>query len=317
MMIYVIYGSERMLMDQQLTKLKKQYHCDEDKMNFSCYDVSETGMEAVYEDIVTPSFFSDHKMVVIKKADFLTTKKMKKDNNDVDIFERCLKNSDDHAHLVIFNDEKNFDERKKIVKQLRKQAKFYDIGPLNYYKVSDTTRQAIKKRGATIDDDALELLLSRKGTNLLDVSHEVEKLCLYTKHIDLKSVDTLVAKPLDENVFDLTTAILNKDRRLMFQVYHDLMILNEEPIKLIVLIANSMRLIYQVKLLDRKGYTDQEIAKILKVNPYRLKYIRNEGKDYDLDELLSCLNELSILDIKIKTGKIDKQKGLELFMLRI
>lgn len=95
------------------------------------------------------------------------------------------------------------------------------------------------------------------------------------------------------------------------------MILNEEPIKLIVLIAGQMRLIYQVKLLDRKGYNDKEIGKFLGVNPYRLKYIRQEGKSFDLNELLKCLDELSKLDVQIKTGKIDKKMGLELFMIRI
>ena len=55
----------------------------------------------------------------------------------------------------------------------------------------------------------------------------------------------------------------------MMSIYKDLMTINEEPVKLIVLVANSMRLIYQVKLLDRKGYTDQEIAKMLAVNPFR------------------------------------------------
>ena len=152
---------------------------------------------------------------------------------------------------------------------------------------------------------------------MIDISSEVEKLCLYTKHINLKSVEELVSRPLDENVFDLTTAILSKDKQKMMSIYKDLMTLNEEPVKLIVLVANSMRLIYQVKLLDRKGYTDQEIAKMLSVNPFRLKYVRKEGKFFELDELLSSLNQLSKLDVKIKTGKIDKKLGLELFMLRI
>ena len=53
-------------------------------------------------------------MVVIKKADFLTTKKIKKDNHDIDYFMQCLPYLDKTVHLVIFNDEKNFDERKKL-----------------------------------------------------------------------------------------------------------------------------------------------------------------------------------------------------------
>ena len=262
-MLYVLYGTERLLMDQRLDKLKKDHHCNQEQMNYTVYDVSKEGMKVVLEDVMTPPFLSDEKMVVIKKADFLTTKKIKKDNHDIDYFMQCLPYLDKTVHLVIFNDEKNFDERKKVVKMLRKEAQFYEINPLNYYKVSDTARQAVKKRNCTIDDDALELLLSRKGTNLMDIA------------------------------------------------------INEEPVKLIVLVANSMRLIYQVKLLDRKGYTDQEIAKMLAVNPFRLKYVRKEGQFFQIDELLRCLNELSLLDVKIKTGQIDKKLGLELFMLRI
>ena len=288
-MIFVIYGEESFLMEQKLQSLKKEYDCNEDNMNISTYRANEDSLEEVYEDLITPPFLTDKKMVVLKNPYFLTTKKVKKDNN----------------------------ERKKIVKNLRKQAQFFEIDKVNHYKLSDSTRQAIRRRDATIDDDALELLLSRLGDSLNNVALEVEKLCLYSKHITYDIVDELVSKPLDENVFALTSAILQKDRRKMFSIYHDLMILNEEPIKLIVLIAGQMRLIYQVKLLDRKGYNDKEIGKILGVNPYRLKYVRQEGKDFDLNELLQCLDDLSRLDVEIKTGKMDKKMGLELFMVRI
>ena len=203
------------------------------------------------------------------------------------------------------------------VKRLRKEAKFFEYEKINHYKLSDNVRQAIKRRQATIDEDALELLLSRVGDSLSTVVLEVEKLCLYDKHITIEAVDKLVSKPLDENVFSLTSAILQKDRQKIFSIYKDLMVLNEEPVKLIVLIAGQLRLMYQVKLLDRKGYNDKEIGKILAINPYRLKYIRQEGKEFDLDELLKRLNDLAKLDEAIKTGKIDKKIGLELFLIKI
>lgn len=315
-MIIVIYGEESFLMEQKLQSLKKEYGCSEENMNLSIYRGDEDSIETVYEDIITPPFFSDKKMVILKNPFFLTTKKMKKDNNELIFFEKCLDNNE-QTLFIIYNVGKDFDERKKIVKRLRKEAKFYEIDKVNHYKLSDSTRQAVKRREATIDDDALGLLLSRLGDSLNNVALEVEKLCLYSKHITYEVVDKLVSKPLDENVFALTSAILQKNRQKMFSIYQDLMILNEEPIKLIVLIAGQMRLIYQVKLLDRKGYNDKEIGKILGINPYRLKYIRQEGKDFDLNELLKCLDQLSKLDIQIKTGKIDKKIGLELFMVRI
>ena len=75
-MLYVLYGTERLLMDQRLDKLKKDHHCNQEQMNYTVYDVSKEGMKVVLEDVMTPPFLSDEKMVVIKKADFLTTKKI-------------------------------------------------------------------------------------------------------------------------------------------------------------------------------------------------------------------------------------------------
>ena len=49
----------------------------------------------------------------------------------------------------------------------------------------------------------------------------------------------------------------------------------------------------------------------------RLMPFLKETQFFQIDELLRCLNELSLLDVKIKTGQIDKKLGLELFMLRI
>ena len=113
-MLYVLYGTERLLMDQRLDKLKKDHHCNQERMNYTVYDVSKEGMKVVLEDVMTPPFLSDEKMVVIKKADFLTTKKIKKDNHDIDYFMQCLPYLDKTVHLVIFNDEKNFDERNMV-----------------------------------------------------------------------------------------------------------------------------------------------------------------------------------------------------------
>ena len=115
-MLYVLYGTERLLMDQRLDKLKKDHHCNQEQMNYTVYDVSKEEMKVVLEDVMTPPFLSDEKMVVIKKADFLTTKKIKKDNHDIDYFMQCLPYLDKTVHLVIFNDEK---EKEQIMNQLK------------------------------------------------------------------------------------------------------------------------------------------------------------------------------------------------------
>lgn len=317
-MNYVIYGEDKLLMEQRLKMLKKKYHIQEEDMNIVTYWCQETSIATIIEDALTPPFLTEYKMIVLKNPLFLTTQKQKSlAEEDVQKLMDYLKLENPTTIFVIYHDQKNFDERKKIVKSLRKLAHFYEIEKMDEHQLYKTTHQAIKNRGCDIDEEALRLFLSRMPQNLLEISQEVNKLCLYTKHITVETIDLLVTKQVEENVFELSQAILNKETARSFRIYKDLIVNNEEPIKLIVLIANAMRLLYQVKLLDRKGYNDKEIAQILSINPYRLKYIRRDGKDFDLKELLAHIDELSQLDVAVKTGKIDKYKGLELFLMRM
>ncbi len=304
-------------MDNKLKAMQKEFNCNEENMNLSIYHGDQHSMKEIEEDLCTPPFLSEYKMVVLYHPYFLTTKKLKKDNDDESILLEYLKKDNENTIFVIFHDANDFDNRKKAVKTLRKEVNFFEFDKLSHYKIKENIRKAIIKRKSNIDEDALELLVSRIDNDLLIASKEVEKLTLYTSDIHLDTVDMLVSKPLEENVFALTSAVLQKDTKTMFTIYHDLLVLNEEPVKLIMLLASQVRLLYQVKLLDRKGYTDKEIGKMLSVNPFRLKYVRQTGGEFQIQELASLLDKLSELDIGIKTGKIDKRLGLELFMLKI
>lgn len=317
-MIYVLYGNETFLLEQKLNDLKKKYQISESMMNLSVYDDPYVNVKDIVEDCNTPPFLTEYKMVVIKNPAFLTTLKIpEKHKQDLTILENYIKNPFNQTVLVIISTIKNYDERKKVVKLLRNESTFVSLDELSEQQLWDLTRQAFKKRQCNIEDDALRLLLSRTPHQLMMIVNEVEKLSLYSNQITLNDVDRLVSKPLEENAFELVSAIMKKNQKLAISIYQDLMIQNEEPVKLVVMIGNQIRLLYQVKLLERKGYTDQEMAKILAINPFRVKYIRNDARIFELNDLLDKLNELACLDRNIKQGLIDKKLGLELFLIKV
>ena len=317
-MIYVLYGNETFLLEQKLKDLKEKYNISEEMMNLVVYDDPLVQIKDVIEDCNTPPFLSEYKMVILKNPIFLTTQKIpEKNKQDLSVLEDYLSKPFEQTIFVIFSDVKNFDERKKIVKRLKKEAVYVTLDELSEQQLTGTIRQAIKKRKCLIEDDAMELLLSRVEHQLIKAMNEVEKLTLYTLHIKIEDVKMLVSKPIEENAFELVSAIMKKKQTLAIQIYKDLMIKNEEPVKLIVMIANQMRLLYQVKVLDRKGYNDQEIAKILAINPYRIKYLRQDARYFELDDLLAKLNDLACLDKNIKQGLVEKRLGLELFLMKV
>lgn len=314
----VIFGEERLLMNKKLEELKKRYDCSAEEMNYMAYDPSETPMDQILSDAMTPPFLTDYKMVVLTNPLFLTGAKQKDvDKAAVQAFADYISHDNPTTVFIVFYEGNKFDERKKVVKALRAHAQFFEMNKLTFQQLYKTTRESIIHRGCTIDDDALSLLINRVGDNLFDIANQVEKLCLYTKHIRKEDVDTLVAAPVEENVFALTNAILSHDMNKTMSIYRDLMVTNHEPIALIGLIATSLRNLYEVKFLTRKGYNDREIAKMTGINPRAIYPIRKNGSRFDTNELLSKLDELSQLDVKIKTGLIDKERGLELFLVNL
>ena len=110
---------------------------------------------------------------------------------------------------------------------------------------------------------------------------------------------------------------MNHDLRNTMRVYQDLISQNHEPLQLIGLIANSLRNLYQVSIMSKKGYRDTDIASALGLNPRAIYPIRKNAAHFDITELMEKLYALSELDYAIKTGTVDKYRGLELFLMRI
>ena len=108
---------------------------------------------------------------------------------------------------------------------------------------------------------------------------------------------------------------MKKDFKKIFSCYNDLMILKEEPIKIIALLASQFTLVYQSKLLSKEGFMSKDIANTLKVHPYRVKLaLETNYPDFELKDILKKLHNL---DYEIKTGKVDKIVGLENFLLHL
>jgi DNA polymerase-3 subunit delta len=125
----------------------------------------------------------------------------------------------------------------------------------------------------------------------------------------------MITKYDADNIFALTDAVIKKDISTSLSLYQELLKRGEEPIKIIVMLANQFRLIFQVKRLSAKGMNEDKIASQLSVHPYRVKL----AKEVRLSEkeLLNYISLLADLDEKIKMGDINKDTGLELFFLKL
>ena len=310
-MIYVLYGKINYLIEKNIKKIIDDAHINSE--NISKYDLDNDSLTKVLNDANSISLFGDKKIIIVDNA-FVFTGSNKK-NIDTEDLETYLNNINEDTILIFVVDNEKLDERKKITKLAKKN------GYVKEYNNVDTL-EVIKElfEDYSITNELLKYLIERVGDDITLLSSEIEKIKLYKgndKTITKQDIENLTTKSYEVNNFKLIDAIISKNKSLAYTLYKERIELNEEPIAIIISVANQVRIMYQVKELYALGYTENDIAKNLGIHPYRVKLAAQNARKYESITLLNYLKQLSDLDIGIKTGTIDKNIGLELFILSI
>lgn len=310
-MIYLIYGAEQFLIDEQLKKIT----ANDNELNINNYDLDINSIEEIIDDAETLSLFASSKVIIVKNSNIFTSKKNIISHN-TELLENYLNNPNPSTKLIFIVETDKLDSRKKINKIIKKCGNIIECQP-----PTNLNKFVIDLLGDyNIDTNLTKLLIERVGNNLSILNQEIIKLKLYKqedKNITKEDILNVTSKNIQPDLFLFIETLINKDIDKALSLYKELLIFNEEPIKIILMLANQFRIMYQSITLTQKGYTQKNIAELLDIHPYRVKLAIEKGWQYHPDDLLIYLEKLADLDYQIKSGKIDKEIGLELFILNL
>ncbi|KAB7670099.1 DNA polymerase III subunit delta [Bacillus sp. B1-b2] len=320
--VYLMYGLESFLINETKHLLLQTLLTEDDEdFNLTTYDLEETPIEVALEDAETIPFFGERKVIVLHNPFFLTAEKTKsKVEHNIKKLEEYLNAPSPYTTILIIGDYEKLDERKKITKQLKNVATVLEAKKLNEQELKKWVKQRAAYNYVEIDEKALDTLLSLAGTNLSLLTTEIDKMALYvedSKLITSDIVESLVAKSLEQNIFTLVDKVISKKIDEALRIYYDLLKQNEEPLKILSIITNQFRLIYQVKGLAQKGYGQQQIATVLKVHPFRVKLAAGQAQRFTEVELTRCIKLFADADYQLKTGAMPKNMVIEMILFRL
>lgn len=313
--MYLIYGVEQFLIDKELKKIKTTNNIED--INIVKYDLETDRIEDIIEDVSSVSLFGDKKLIICNNAYIFTgTTNKKLIEQNTELLEKYLKNNQFDNILVFIINKEKLDERKKIFKLIKTNGTVLEFNKTNEInKIVESMFENYK-----ITPSNINLLINNVGSNLNILEQEINKIKLYKDqdlNIEKEDILNLTNKNIDIDFFSLIENIVSKNKEKALESYYEIIKYGEEPIKMIVVLANKFRLIYQAKNLYKKGYSEKDISSMLNVNYYAIKKGLESGSKYNDKILLDCLNKLADLDINIKNGYIDKNLGLELFILEL
>ena len=304
-MIYVVYGKEEYLVDQKVKELAPT------SIN---YDLEFDSLKDVLFDASMMTLLGEKKYIVVNNPYFLSIAKEGDPVIDTTMLEDYLNNINPNTVLIFKYYKDKLMESKKITKLLKNKGVFYEFNKTNNLDI-------IKDRldGFKIDKESINILLDRAGDNTGILINEIEKLKTYkydSKEITKEDVLT-INKYEEIDFFKFIDHIINKEKNLALNEYFSLLNQKEEPIKILIVIASKIRLMYQVKVLSEKGYTVNDIANQLETKTYPVQLAGVAAKKYSKEKLLNTLINIGELDENIKTGKVVPASALELFIINL
>lgn len=317
-MVIVLFGVQDLMLKSTLKKIITEKIKEINEFNFVSYDALECEMlDVMYEATLMP-ICEDSRTIVVDNAAFLSTEKSKKvtlTKEEEKAILDYVKNPNSAVTMIFIVHSEKIDEKNAIIKAVKENGRIIEaLNPSD----KDWIKYAEKlfaNYGIEANYNVIDEFTKRTNKDAMLMNNEIKKLALYSNKITMNDLDLLVAKPLEDKIFNLCTLIVTNKTKEAINLYRDLLVKNEEPVAIIALIATQIRLFVDVFTLSEAGLSQADISKELNIHPYRIKLALDNRRYIKLKNLKQEIDNLYKLDYDIKSGKIDRFFGLEMFIL--
>ena len=277
-------------------------------------DVGNKDFKDFYSELKITSMFSENKLVVLRNV--FAGAKFQED------FLENIKNLEDTKDIIVIYEDCPPDQRTKFFKALQKHAKCQEFDYLQPAALKKWAVQELEKGKARINPDALDLLVSFVGSDLWQMTNEINKLSNYRvgSIIEKKDVELLV-KPNVENdeklIFKTIDAIASKDKKLALSLLHKHLDDGENPLRLLSMIAYQFRNLLTIKELQDMQKPYGIIMKKSGLPPFVVQKSYYLCSQFPMVKLKKIYRKIFQVDSDIKTGKIEPELALDLLLSEI
>ncbi len=304
-MIIFLYGQDSYRIGRKLKEIVEGYKAKNPSgLNFIKFDFSENNIDDFYEAVKSNSFIVEKKLIIAKnifRADSEALLKFFKSEN--------LSEKNDAILITIsFSDT---DKSKLFGYLTKKPNQAQSFKRLKDYEVKDWAKRFSDSFEVQLTGEALDFLISNCGHDLWRLDSEIRKLANYKIGgvISKSQVEELIIPNRERNIFEITDALLRKNKKKALLALHKAMDGGEKPTELLGLLAWQARNLLRFKT----GVTPAS----LKLHPFVLGKLKESEKNFSTEELNSFLSKIIELDLAFKTTDVNEKTALSLLIAEI
>jgi len=315
--IYLITSSSYRLLEEEIDKIVKDNQV-------TSFDLNYVSIDDVLEEANYFSLFDEKKYLLVRNANMFTTARKSSDGEEKeskkdDKLIKYLENPNPNTILIFILNGKAAGN-KKITKIIKEKYTLIEVPELKVSDIQLKVDKLFKQDGYKCSKDVEYYIINNSLNNYDLAFNEVEKIKLfYGKGCEVKQEDVsnIVSKALEDNNFKFIDVVLARNIKEAFKRYDDLMVQKVEPIMLMSMLAKEIRNMLIVKTIINNT-NRKELMKILGLTyDFQMDKTISNSYNFSVNELESYILLLAELDYKIKNGKINNKRALELFILDI
>ena len=296
-----VYGNDGWLKKRTVENVCATYGIVDD--GFGVDRLENPTLEDVTLACLTPSMFCDKRLIVCE--DFVLPESGAKLTDAKNKLSELLKQADGTFCLLILTEsDKGFKEIAGM--------ETVDCNHLERASVNKWIETYCKRQGVTVDRLCADRIASYCLMDMARIAVETQKLIDYGQ-IDLESIDLLVHRDAEYVVYDLSSAIADKNAERALTIYRGLVARGEEARALFALLYNFYRRVYYVKTSE---YNNDEIAAYLGVKGGAVSFARDTAARYKPMQLKRALDYLALADDRLKAF-VDDNEVMNILIMQL
>jgi DNA polymerase III subunit delta len=312
-MIFFLYGSDNYRSKKKLEEIIEQYKNTHKKgLSLMYFDGEKLNFQDFWNDFNIISMFKEKKLAVLNNI--FSNKSLKED------FLKNEKKLTDSENIVVIYEEKEIPETDLLFKSLKKNSKLQKFDFLEGEKLKNWVKEEFEKYKTKADSRVIQILINFIGNDLWQFSGEIKKLSAYkskTKEIEEKDIVSLIKPKIESDIFKTIDALSSKNTKMALFLIHKHLEKGDNPNYLLSMIKFQFQNLLIIKELYEKGVPIYNFAKLTKIHPFVVRKSIDLSKKFTLQELKKIYQKIFQIDLEIKTGKIDPEVALDLFLTEI
>ncbi|MDW8402903.1 DNA polymerase III subunit delta [Chloroflexus sp.] len=313
-MIYLFYGPNELARSEAVAELRASLPAEVADLNMSVLDGRKLTIEQLVAACEAHPFLAERRLVIVYDA--LKHIKAGKAREELrDYCERVPVTCD-----LVFVEQDEVDRRHLLFTYLSKRGAVREFPLLSGQELLRWIERRAKTLQAKIEPAAAQRLVDLAGNESRTLANELAKLATYAGRggtIDQAAVERLVTDQQEQNLFafldDLSARRLGAALRGARALIED----GQAPPYVLFMLARQIRILLHVKQLVGQRRRPDEIASELGLKPFIARKAAEQARDFTAAELIAAHDRLIELDHAIKTGKIQAETALELFVVEV